>query len=127
LQQALTRNVRSRRHDVKGKSTSRRTGKRESTDEWHGGRTIRSSDEAPVMDVDRRDCIIWFLFIHENCPPRRIGGTKMSETKPFTIEKQSVMNAYLRVRANKGRGGVDEMSLEEFNKDYKKHLYKIWN
>ncbi len=51
----------------------------------------------------------------------------MSKTKPFTIGRQQVMNAYLRVRANKGRGGVDEMSLEMFGKDYKNHLYKIWN
>ena len=69
----------------------------------------------------------YLVFIH----PRKLrvtsGGTKMSETKPFTIAKQSVMNAYIRVRTNKGRGGVDEMSLEKFGKDYKNHLYKIWN
>lgn len=51
----------------------------------------------------------------------------MSETKPFTIEKQRVMDAYSRVKANKGSGGVDEMGLDEFAKDYKKHLYRIWN
>lgn len=51
----------------------------------------------------------------------------MSETKPFQIERQLVMNAYLRVKANKGVAGVDEMSLEKFEEDYKNHLYKIWN
>jgi len=51
----------------------------------------------------------------------------MSKAKPFTIERQLVMSAYLRVRANGGSSGVDEMSLEEFDKDYKNHLYKIWN
>lgn len=51
----------------------------------------------------------------------------MSKTKPFTIERQLVMEAYLRVRANKGSGGVDEMSLEMFGNDYKNQLYKIWN
>ncbi len=51
----------------------------------------------------------------------------MSETKPFTIERQLVMEAYLRVKANKGVAGVDGMSLEEFDKDYKNHLYRIWN
>lgn len=51
----------------------------------------------------------------------------MSKTKPFTIERQQVMDAYLRVRANKGRGGVDEISLEQFDKNYKNYLYKLWN
>lgn len=51
----------------------------------------------------------------------------MSKPKPFTIGRQQVMAAYLRVRANKGKGGVDKMSLEEFGKDYKNHLYKLWN
>jgi len=51
----------------------------------------------------------------------------MSETKPFTIERQLVMDAYLRVKANKGSAGVDEMSIEEFDKNYKNNLYKIWN
>src|SRR5687767_10108906 len=51
----------------------------------------------------------------------------MSKAKPFTIERQRVMDAYLRVRANKGRGGVDKISLEQFDKDYKNYLYKIWN
>jgi len=57
--------VRNCRHDAKGKSTSRCTGKRESTEAWHGGRTIRSSDEALVMRVERRDCIIWVLIMEE--------------------------------------------------------------
>ena len=81
------------------------------------------------MGVERREVIIQFLFIQENCPC--LGGirraTKMSETKPFKIERQWVMDAYQRVKANRGVAGVDEMSLEEFDKDYKKHLYRIWN
>jgi RNA-directed DNA polymerase len=55
------------------------------------------------------------------------GRTSMVKPKPFTIEKQSVMDAYLRVKANHGSSGVDKMSLEEFDKDYKNYLYKIWN
>lgn len=51
----------------------------------------------------------------------------MSETKPFTIARQLVMDAYLKVKANKGSAGVDEVSIAEFDKDYKNHLYKIWN
>lgn len=51
----------------------------------------------------------------------------MSETKPFTIERQLVMDAYLKVRANKGSAGVDEISIAKFDKDYRNYLYKLWN
>jgi len=51
----------------------------------------------------------------------------MSGTKPFSISKQSVYDAYLKVLSNKGSGGVDGISLNEFDKDYKNHLYKLWN
>jgi RNA-directed DNA polymerase len=51
----------------------------------------------------------------------------MSKTKPFQIERQPVMDAYLRVKANRGSGGVDGMSLAAFEKDCKNHLYRLWN
>ncbi|MFC4866362.1 hypothetical protein [Streptomonospora arabica] len=36
-------------------------------------------------------------------------------------------NAYLKVRANKGALGVDGCSIEDFDKDLRNNLYKIWN
>jgi RNA-directed DNA polymerase len=47
--------------------------------------------------------------------------------KPFDISKQEVWDAYLKVRANKGAPGADGCSIEEFEKDLKGNLYKIWN
>jgi RNA-directed DNA polymerase len=47
--------------------------------------------------------------------------------KPFDISKQEVWEAYLKVKANKGAPGVDEVTLAEFEKDLKGNLYKIWN
>jgi RNA-directed DNA polymerase len=38
-----------------------------------------------------------------------------------------VWEAYKRVKANKGSAGIDEQSLEEFEKDLKNNLYKLWN
>jgi hypothetical protein len=49
----------------------------------------------------------------------------MTETKPFRIERRQVMEAYGRVAANTGVGGVDGMSLAEFEKDWQNHLYRI--
>ena len=53
----------------------------------------------------------------------------MSEPKPksFAISKWAVWEAYRRVKANKGAAGVDEQSIEEFERDLKGNLYKLWN
>lgn len=51
----------------------------------------------------------------------------VSPGKPFDISKQEVWQAYLKVAANKGAAGVDEVSLAEFKSDLKGNLYKIWN
>jgi len=50
-----------------------------------------------------------------------------STSKPFDISKQEVWRAYLRVKANKGGPGVDGCSIEDFEKDLKNNLYRIWN
>ena len=51
----------------------------------------------------------------------------MSESKPFAISKKVVYEAYLKVKANKGAPGVDGESIEEFERDLKGNLYKLWN
>jgi retron-type reverse transcriptase len=50
-----------------------------------------------------------------------------SPGKSFEISKRAVWEAYEKVKANKGAPGVDEVSIEEFEKDLKNNLYKIWN
>ncbi len=47
--------------------------------------------------------------------------------KSFEISKREVWDAFERVKANKGAPGVDGCSIEEFEKDLKNNLYKIWN
>jgi Reverse transcriptase (RNA-dependent DNA polymerase) len=51
----------------------------------------------------------------------------MNEAKPFCISKKEVLEAYKRVKENKGAAGVDEQTVEDFEKKLKKNLYKIWN
>lgn len=50
-----------------------------------------------------------------------------SQVKPFCISKWTVFAAYKRVKANHGAAGVDSESIEEFERDLKNNLYKIWN
>jgi RNA-directed DNA polymerase len=50
-----------------------------------------------------------------------------SSGKPFEISKRAVWEAFEKVRVNKGAPGVDRMSIDDFEKDLKNNLYKIWN
>jgi RNA-directed DNA polymerase len=51
----------------------------------------------------------------------------MNEGKSFEITKHQVLNAYKRVKANRGAGGIDGVELDEFEKKMKNNLYKLWN
>jgi RNA-directed DNA polymerase len=51
----------------------------------------------------------------------------MDKTKPYEISKKVVLEAYQRVKANKGAAGIDDESLEAFEANLKNNLYKIWN
>lgn len=51
----------------------------------------------------------------------------MSKTKPFSISKRLVYVAYQKVKSNRGSAGVDEVSMNEFDKEYRNNLYKLWN
>ena len=51
----------------------------------------------------------------------------MTKHKSWSIPKKQVLNAYSKVRENKGGAGVDNVSLQDFEKDLKDNLYKLWN
>ena len=52
---------------------------------------------------------------------------QMSKTKSFEISTKAVGEAYKRVKANHGAAGVDKVSIEAFDENLEKNLYKIWN
>lgn len=51
----------------------------------------------------------------------------MESTKPFSISKQAVWEAYKQVKANHGAAGVDDESIAEFEGNLQDNLYKLWN
>ncbi len=48
-------------------------------------------------------------------------------TKPFTIDKHLVKEAFLQVKRNAGSAGVDNQTISDFEANLKPNLYKIWN
>ncbi|WP_249029613.1 group II intron reverse transcriptase/maturase [Tannockella kyphosi] len=51
----------------------------------------------------------------------------MQETKPFNISKQAFVKAFELVKANRGTYGIDNITIEMFEADYKNNMYKLWN
>jgi len=49
----------------------------------------------------------------------------VGKAKPFDIPKRVVWEAYQRVRANRGAAGVDDQSIEAFDRDVKNNLFKL--
>jgi len=74
------------------------------------------------MELERRGRVIESL---SNVNP--IGEERTATAKPFDIPKRLVWNAWRLVRANRGTAGVDEESLEMFERDLKNNLYRLWN
>src|ERR1700679_2200389 len=56
-----------------------------------------------------------------------MGRIRMNRAKPFCIAKREVWEAYKQVKANHGAAGVDGQSIEDFDRDLSKNLYRIWN
>lgn len=50
-----------------------------------------------------------------------------TKSKPIPITKDMVRQAYRKVKSNKGSAGVDEISLQQFDENLSKNLYKLWN
>ncbi|MBX3240066.1 MAG: group II intron reverse transcriptase/maturase [Chitinophagaceae bacterium] len=50
-----------------------------------------------------------------------------TKSKPVPVTKDMVREAYRKVRSNKGSAGVDEVSLQEFDGNLSKNLYKLCN
>ena len=70
------------------------------------------------------DCV---RSINRKCSGRSCVDELKAPGKPFDISKRAVWEAWEKVKANKGAPGVDGVSIDEFEKDLKNNLYKVWN
>src|SRR3954454_16859575 len=83
----------------------------QSTDAGHRGGPVRSSDEGPVMGLERRD-----RAVHGQHEVTRAGVNPEGEeprvrpeqkVKSFEIDKRLACGAWEKLRANRGASGVD--------------------
>jgi RNA-directed DNA polymerase len=51
----------------------------------------------------------------------------MDKTKSYEISKDIVLEAFKRVKENKGAAGIDDESIAAFESKLNNNLYKIWN
>ena len=49
------------------------------------------------------------------------------ETRSQPITRVMVLQAYRKIRANKGSAGIDNMKWSDLDKDLDRQLYKLWN
>src|SRR4030081_2023314 len=107
---------------VKRQATSGSNREGESTDAEHRDGAVRSSDEGPVMGLERRGCVV---------QPRLQANWQREEpvdkVKPLDIPKREVWEAFKRVKANQGAAGVDGQSIAKFEANLSGNLYKLWN
>lgn len=53
--------------------------------------------------------------------------TLWNETKSVPISREMIWAAYKKVRSNQGGAGIDQISMDEYDANRSKHLYKLWN
>jgi hypothetical protein len=51
----------------------------------------------------------------------------MEKVKPYVIPKQTFLEAWTKVKANKGSHGIDQQSIETYEENLKDNLFKLWN
>jgi retron-type reverse transcriptase len=65
-------------------------------------------------------------LVNRTLSGRNLMGELKSAGKSFDISRWEVWEAYVKVKENQGAPGVDGQSIEDFEKDLKNNLYKIW-
>jgi len=51
----------------------------------------------------------------------------VKSTKPYSIAKRTVWDAYQKVKANRGAAGIDDETIAMYEQNLSKNLYKLWN
>lgn len=111
--------------DAKGKAQAGQTPVRLKTDVLYDGGLSHSSDEVPVMGMERRAGVIQLELPLATL--NKQGRDKGVSTKSVPITKQMVWESYKKVRSNKGSAGIDQETIEMYEERLGDNLYILWN
>jgi group II intron reverse transcriptase/maturase len=106
---------------ISEKQQMRRTHKCESNKAPLRGGLTSSSEEVPVMGLERRG------QPGTGKEHQQQWRNAQEQTKPYNIAKGEILMAWNKVKAKGGKGGVDGESISSFASKLKPNLYKIWN
>ncbi len=109
--------------DANGKAPSGLNHKGERTDAAPRGGASRSSEEVRESGRSEGGACSEAKFVG----PTRDGRSSKDKAKPYCISRQEVLKAYRKVKSNKGAAGIDEQTIEDFERDLKNNLYRVWN
>jgi retron-type reverse transcriptase len=59
--------------------------------------------------------------------PTSDGRSLKDKAKPYCITRIEVLEAYFKVKSNKGAAGIDDQTIEDFERNLKRNLYRVWN
>src|SRR6516165_5994119 len=110
----------------RGRTASGGRRKWQSTEAGHRGGTARSSEEGPVMGLERRG------RADQGQPGANPAGEEPRarpehKVKSFEIDKRLIVEAWEKVRANNGAPGVDAVGIGLFQERLRDNLYQLWN
>ena len=88
-----------------------------------GDGQTRSSYETLVMGMEPRGLVI--QFYNTNQLEERMN--LWNETKSVPITREMVWKAYLKVKKGGKSAGIDSVSMEIYDANRSKYLYKLWN
>ena len=113
----------------KGKMQVGRTPVRSNTDDMIGGRLDRSSEEDSVMELERRVKRVPSEPRSTTPLARQHRKTDWYQTKGHQsfLTPKHFLDAYKKVKRNKGSAGVDRVSLKDFERNLIGNVMCLWN
>src|ERR1700730_4503527 len=109
--------------DANGKAASGLNHEGERTDATPRDGAPRSSEEVRESGWSEGGACSEAEFVGST----RNGRSLKDKAKPYCISRQEVLEAYKKVKSNKGAAGVDEQTIEDFEPDLKNTLSRVSN